>query len=85
MAHDVYDNPLITRYASRDMAAIFGDQQRYGTWRQLWIALAESQRELGLPVIIIDRPALPPRRLAFSVAEVMGWLHGDDRGTDRGV
>ena len=50
MAHDVYDNPLITRYASRDMAAIFGDQQRYGTWRQLWIALAESQRELGLPV-----------------------------------
>lgn len=45
-----------------------------------------AARELGLPVIIIDRPALPPRRLAFSVAEVMGWLHGAaGDGAERGV
>lgn len=50
MSHDVYDNPLITRYASREMARIWSDQERYGTWRRLWIALAESQKELGLPI-----------------------------------
>lgn len=39
-----------------------------------------AARELGLPVIVIDRPALPPRPVVTTVAEVMGWLHGADRG-----
>lgn len=39
-----------------------------------------AARELGLPVVMIDRPALPPRRIAVSPAEVMDWLHGTDRG-----
>ncbi|WP_052081300.1 cobalt-precorrin-6A reductase [Paracoccus halophilus] len=39
-----------------------------------------AARELGLPIIVIDRPALPARRIVGTVAEVMGWLHGADRG-----
>ena len=39
-----------------------------------------AARELGLPVVMIDRPALPPRRIARTPAEVMIWLHGTDRG-----
>ncbi len=43
-------NPLHDRYASSEMAAIFSTRHRYATWRRIWIALAESQRELGLPI-----------------------------------
>ncbi len=50
MAGDVYDNPLISRYASREMAALFSPRRRIETWRRLWLALAESERELGLPI-----------------------------------
>ena len=50
MAYDTYDNPLIARYASREMASIFSPRVRIETWRRLWLALAESQRELGLPI-----------------------------------
>ena len=49
-ARDVYDNPLITRYASRRMAAIFSPRRRIETWRLLWTVLAETERELGLPI-----------------------------------
>ncbi len=48
--NDTYQNPLIERYASRDMAAIWSPQRKFETWRQLWIALAESQAEMGLDV-----------------------------------
>ena len=47
---DVYDNPLIARYASREMAALFSPQRRISTWRRLWVALAEAEAELGLPI-----------------------------------
>lgn len=47
---DRYENPLCKRYASRDMQRIFSDDNKFSTWRRLWTALAESQRELGLPV-----------------------------------
>ncbi|MFY9253531.1 MAG: adenylosuccinate lyase [Fuerstiella sp.] len=50
MSHDIYENPLITRYASREMACIWSAQKKHSTWRRLWIALAESQQELGLPI-----------------------------------
>src|SRR5690606_5395996 len=43
-------NPLHDRYASAEMAAIFSTRHRYATWRRIWIALAETQRELGLPI-----------------------------------
>ncbi len=45
-----YENPLNTRYASKEMMENFGDQKRFRLWRELWIALAESEMELGLPV-----------------------------------
>jgi adenylosuccinate lyase len=50
MSHERYENPLISRYASREMAELFGDQRRFGLWRRLWITLAEAEHELGLPV-----------------------------------
>jgi adenylosuccinate lyase len=48
--HHLYDNPLITRYASRTMAALWSPQRKFSTWRRLWVALAEAQRELGLDI-----------------------------------
>jgi adenylosuccinate lyase len=48
--HDSYDNPLISRYASREMAALWSDQHKFSTWRQLWVWLAASEAELGLPI-----------------------------------
>ena len=47
---DIYENPLITRYASRQMAQIFSDDHKFRTWRRLWIALAECEQALGLPI-----------------------------------
>ena len=45
-----YENPLCRRYASREMQFIFSDDNKFTTWRKLWIALAESQKELGLDI-----------------------------------
>ncbi|WP_423230242.1 adenylosuccinate lyase [Caloranaerobacter ferrireducens] len=50
MMKDKYENPLITRYASKEMAQIFSPTMKYKLWRDLWIALAEAQRELGLSI-----------------------------------
>jgi adenylosuccinate lyase len=43
-----YDNPLVSRYASREMAELWGPQRKFSTWRRLWVALAEAEHELGL-------------------------------------
>ena len=48
--HATYDNPLITRYASRAMAALWSPHRKHSTWRKLWIALAEAERDLGLSI-----------------------------------
>lgn len=50
MSNEVYENPLISRYASREMATLWGAQRKFSTWRRLWVALAEAQAELGLPI-----------------------------------
>jgi adenylosuccinate lyase len=47
---DRYTHPLADRYASREMQAIFSPGHRFGTWRRLWLALAEAEQELGLPI-----------------------------------
>ena len=47
---DIYENPLITRYADRKTAEVFSDDNKFRLWRKLWIALAESEKELGLDV-----------------------------------
>ena len=54
MSHEIYENPLITRYASREMATIWSAQTKHSTWRRLWIALAECQQELGLNITDIQ-------------------------------
>lgn len=48
--HDVYENPLITRYASRPMAELFSARRKFSTWRTLWVWLAEAQQQLGLKI-----------------------------------
>lgn len=50
MSDLVYQNPLIERYASDEMSRIFSAAAKFSTWRRLWLALAESQQELGLPI-----------------------------------
>ncbi len=47
-AGDRFQHPLVSRYASDEMLAVFSDRQRFRTWRRLWIALAEAQSELGI-------------------------------------
>ncbi len=50
MNYDAYDNPLIGRYASPEMSQLWSPQTKHSTWRRLWVALAESERELGLDI-----------------------------------
>ncbi|MFM7076822.1 MAG: adenylosuccinate lyase [Planctomycetaceae bacterium] len=47
---DLWDNPLAARYASAEMTRIWSDNHRYRLWRQVWLALAEAEAELGLPI-----------------------------------
>jgi adenylosuccinate lyase len=50
MTADVYQSPLVSRNASPEMAAIFSPTRRATTWRRIWLALAEAQHEMGLPI-----------------------------------
>ena len=50
MDNSIYNNPLTTRYASKEMQKAFSDEKRFKLWRKLWVALAESEMELGLNV-----------------------------------
>lgn len=50
MSFDTWQNPLGSRYASQEMLTLFSPRTRASTWRQLWIWLAESQKELGLDI-----------------------------------
>ena len=50
MRTDIYQSPLCERYASKEMQNIFSNDRKFSTWRKLWIALAESEQELGLPI-----------------------------------
>src|SRR5262245_6703707 len=48
--HDQYQNPLISRYASKDVVQLWSPQTIHSTWRKLWVALAEAEQELGLAI-----------------------------------
>ncbi len=48
--NDKYSNPLVARYAGDEMARLFGRQKKFSTWRRLWLALAEGEKQLGLDI-----------------------------------
>jgi len=50
LSYDRYQTPLAERYATKEMQYIFSPEKKFRTWRKLWIALAEAEMELGLPV-----------------------------------
>lgn len=50
MNRDAYVSPLSTRYSSREMQYIFSERFKFTTWRRLWVALAKTERELGLDI-----------------------------------
>jgi adenylosuccinate lyase len=70
----VYDNPLVTRYASREMARLWGPQRKFSTWRRLWVALAEAEHELGL----LADDGVSPRITAAQLSELRGHLDDID-------
>lgn len=45
-----YENPLVSRWGSKEMSEIFSPERKFRTWRQLWIALAKAEKQLGLPI-----------------------------------
>ena len=70
----VYDNPLVTRYASPEMARLWGPQRKFSTWRRLWVALAEAQHELGL----LTDDGKSPRISSAQLAELRAHLDDVD-------
>jgi adenylosuccinate lyase len=98
MTSERYTNPLTDRYASPEMSRIFSPASKFGTWRRLWLALAEAERELGLPIpdeaiaalkkhlddIDLDRAAELERELRH---DVMAHVHllGEQAPEARGI
>ena len=68
--NDRYQSPLSERYASREMQYIFSPDKKFKTWRKLWIALAETEKELGLPITQEQRASYiweqPPAMLVIT-------------------
>ncbi|MCP4600208.1 MAG: adenylosuccinate lyase [Proteobacteria bacterium] len=73
MNRDVYREPLVSRYTSREMQEIFSERVKFATWRRCWIALAEAQHELGLDHIVtkeaIDEMKASENDINFEFAE----------------
>ena len=96
---DQYDNPLVARYASAEMSRLWSPRRKFRTWRQLWVALAEAEAELGLPITPApDRPRCDAKidKIDFAAAaryerklrhDVMAHVHayGDDCPEARGI
>jgi adenylosuccinate lyase len=98
LRHDEYQNPLITRYASKDLVRLWSPQTIHSTWRRLWVALAEAEHELGLAVSAEQVAALRAAvdTIDFAKAaqyerelrhDVMAHVHayGDQCPTARGI
>ena len=57
--NDRYQTPLAERYASKEMQYIFSPDMKFKTWRRLWIALAETEKELGLDITDVEVKQIP--------------------------
>ncbi len=68
MSTDRYDSPLSQRYASKEMQYIFSQDMKFSTWRKLWIALAETEMELGLTQD--GKPVITPEMIEEMKAHV---------------
>ena len=68
---DIYESPLNSRYSSKEMKYIFSPDFKFKTWRKLWIALAESEMELGLNITQeqIDELKAHAEDINYEVAE----------------
>lgn len=66
-----YNSPLNTRYASKEMSYIFSDDMKFKTWRKLWLALAECEKELGINITdkMIDELKENVENINYEVAE----------------
>ena len=76
MSTDVYSSPLSERYASKEMQYIFSQDMKFRTWRRLWIALAESEMELGLNITKeqVDELKAHKDEINYDVAKESGAL-----------
>jgi len=97
-SNKMYQNPLVSRNASPEMCELFSPYRRIATWRRIWIALAEAQRELGLPITARQLAQLRKAadKIDFKLAaeyeaktrhDVMAHLHafGDAAPAARGI
>ena len=77
MAHDIYNTPLASRYASYEMQHLFSDDVKFRTWRRLWIALAEAEQELGLPITDEQIAELKAHQddINYDVAQALSLIH----------
>ena len=73
MSTDRYSSPLSERYASKEMQYIFSPEMKFRTWRRLWIALAETEKELGLDITQEQIDELKHATVKADVAVIYDW------------
>lgn len=66
-AYDTYQTSLTGRYCSQELSHLFSQRSRHSTWRKLWLYLAESEKELGIPTITDE--ALEQMRANLTVTD----------------
>ena len=71
--NNVYESPLSSRYASKEMLYTFSSDMKFSTWRRLWLSLAKAERALGLPITQeqVDEMAAQMPEVADFVAEFL--------------
>ncbi|CAN6600500.1 hypothetical protein TRVA0_001S08944 [Trichomonascus vanleenenianus] len=68
--YDTYSTPLSSRYASKEMAALFSPRTRYSTWRELWYNLAIAEKELGITAVTDEALEQMKKHLIISDEEI---------------